>query len=92
MILKSEEQGRFKDLLWYLHEHDKALFRIEKGNDVINAYYDTDYESDNGLEMDEEGYEEYNSIVFRKVSDGSLFEYNYHDLPDAVYEGKTRII
>ena len=92
MILKPEEQGRFKTLLYYIFENRRKVYRIENKNNIIHAYYDTAYESDNDLELDEEGYEELNFIVFRKVSDGTLFEYNYHTLPEAVYDGNRRII
>ena len=92
MILKPEEQGRFKTLMYYVFDNNKKVFKIENNNTVIYAYYDTAYEGDNDLELDEEGYEELNFIVFRKVSDGTLFEYNYHTLPEAVYDGEHRII
>lgn len=82
---------RMETLLNFTHSHEDGIYRLydNKGN-YVDAYYDTDFESDNGLEEDQEGYEEYQSIVFRKVSDNSLFEVNYHLIPVKVeYEGET---
>lgn len=82
-------QDRMEILLNYTHNHVSGSYRLYDNNgNYVDAYYDTDFESDNGLEEDEEGYEEYQSIVFRRVSDNSLFEVNYHMIPVKVeYEG-----
>lgn len=84
-------QDRMEILLNFTHNHANGIYRLYDNNgNYVDAYYDTDFESDNGLEEDEEGYEEYQSIVFRKVSDNSLFEVNYHLIPVKVeYGGET---
>lgn len=92
MILKEEEQGRFKELLLYCHANPKSVYKlVTKGNSRL-AYYDTDYETDNGLEMDEPGYEEYQGIAFMSVNGEGLFEINYHNLPEEVYDDRHLVI
>lgn len=73
---------RFNTLLSSVHENENALYVLyDNNNQCVEAVYETDYESDNGLEEGEEGYEEYQCIVFKQISDGSLFEVNYHEIP-----------
>ena len=79
-------------MLTYLHEHENAVYALSFAGEKILTYYDTDFESDNGLDEDEQGYEEYHCIVFKKVSDGTLFEVTYHNFPEAVYDGHNRIV
>ena len=79
-------------MLTYLHEHENAVYALSLAGEKILAYYDTDFESDNGLDEDEQGYEEYHCIVFKKVSDGALFEITYHSLPEMVCDGNIRIV
>ena len=75
-------QERIRILLTYTHNHENGVYRLyDNQNNYVDAYYDTDFESDNGLDEDEDGYEEYQSIVFRRVSDNTLFEVNYHIIP-----------
>lgn len=92
MILNTVEQDRFKTLLLYCHAHPKSIYKLVDQGDSRLAYYDTDYETDNGLEMDEPEYEEYQGIAFMNVNDGSLFEINYHNLPESVYDEQHMII
>ncbi len=72
----------YEILLKYAHSHvnGKYTFYDSQGKSV-DAVYDTDYESDNGLELDEEGYEEYHCMAFKNISSGYLFEVNYHQIP-----------
>ena len=73
---------RFSIMLENVHLNENGLYELFDNNGrSVEAVYDTDYESDNGLDEDEEGYEEYQCIVFKRISDGSLFEINYHDIP-----------
>ena len=83
---------RFLTLLKYLHSNENAVYKLIFDESEILAYYDTDFESDNGLDEDEDGYEEYQCIAFKKVNDGTLFEVNYHNLPTEVIRGKIQII
>ena len=73
---------RFSTLLECTHNHpgSKYLLYDNEGR-YVEATYDTDFESDNGLEEDEDGYEEYQCILFKRVSDGVLVEVNFHQIP-----------
>ncbi|MCF0229739.1 MAG: hypothetical protein HUJ76_08640 [Parasporobacterium sp.] len=73
---------RFDTLLRFTHSHSNGKYTLfDNMGKSVEAVYDTDYESDNGLDEDEEGYEEYQCIAFKCISDGSLFEVNYHQIP-----------
>ena len=50
------------------------------------------YESDNGLEDDEEGYEEYNAIAFLNIETNELFEINYLNLPKTIVCGDVEVL
>ena len=75
---------KFEILLNYAHSHINGLYTFCYNKKNIEAVFDTDYESDNGLDVDEDEYEEYQCMAFKRISDGSLFEVNYHQLPDKV--------
>lgn len=75
------------------HPGSSIEMKLQDGT-VLIASLDTCYESDNDLEMDEEGYEEYFSYVFmiekvlsvskenaEKYQENTLFELNYHAIP-----------
>ena len=73
---------RFQTLLEFTHSHINGKYTLyDHEGRSVEAVYDTDYESDNGLDEDEEGYEEYQCIAFKRISDGTLFEVNYHQIP-----------
>jgi len=78
-----------------LRTHPKSLIKmkLQDGAELLVSF-DTCYESDNGLEMDEQGYEEFFCYLFkvRKIlsaskenatayQEGTFFEINYHTLP-----------
>ena len=73
---------RFETLLEHVHNNENGKYQLYDNNDrFVIAVYDTDYESDNGLDEDEEGYEEYQCIAFKRVDNGELFEVDYHRIP-----------
>ena len=82
---------RFETLLQFTHSHINGKYTLyDNEGKSVEAVYDTDYESDNGLDEDEEGYEEYHCIAFKRISDGGLFEVNYHQIPiRAVCDGEV---
>lgn len=86
------DDKRFETLLIYCHGHENAVYRLHTGDKIVLAYYDTDYESDNGLDEEDAAYEEYQCIAFRNVNTGRLFEISYHNLPDEILAGQDRII
>lgn len=82
----------FRRLLAYAHAFSNGKYTLyDNEGKSVEAVYDTDYESDNGLDEDEEeGYEEYHCIAFKRISDGGLFEVNYHQIPvKAVCDGEV---
>ena len=73
---------RFELLLQHTHTHVNGKYVLyDNTGKSVEAVYDTDYESDNGLDEDEECYEEFQCIAFKRISDGGLFEVNYHQIP-----------
>ena len=77
-----------------------------KGGTKVLAKYDTCYESDNDLDLDDPDYEDYVSIVmkiekivnlnnkdgFNWVADRDFFEFNYHNFPDEIYNSRGELI
>lgn len=86
------DNKRFETLLNYCHNHENAVYRLITAGENILAYYDTDYESDNGLDEEDAAYEEYQCIAFRNINTGRLFEISYHNLPDEILAGQVHII
>ncbi len=80
-----DDQERFSRLMAYAHAFANGKYTLyDKEGKRTEAVYYTDYESDNGLAKDEEGYEEYSCIAFKRISDGTLLEINYHRIPAKV--------
>jgi len=71
---------------------DAELKMIDETGEYITAVFDTAYESDNGLDPQEDGYEEYNAMAFCEQSTGELFELAYFNLPAEVWHNSERII
>ena len=92
-MLNPNENGTFETLFCYFDEHENDLYTLvfAAGNKII-ARFDTSYESDNELELDDPDYEEFDSIVMRNEETGKLFEFNYHNMPIEVYSEGRRII
>lgn len=73
---------RFNKLLTYIHEHENDTYTFfDFTGNSITVTYDTDYESNNGLDETDPNYEEYQSIVLKATEENTLFEINYHTLP-----------
>ena len=84
-------QEMFHRLFAYVHAFSNGKYTLyDKDGKSVEAVFDTDYESDNGLDEEEEGFEEYSCIAFKRISDGELFEVNYHQIPvKAVCDGEV---
>lgn len=73
---------RFELLLKCVHRHPTGEYELfDNTGCSVRAVYDTDYESDNGLDEDDEDYEEYQCIAFERKADGVLFEVNHYQIP-----------
>lgn len=91
MINKNEK--RFFDKLYkYVHEHINEKYDIyfdEKTNQ--KAIFETDYETDNGLEINDKRYEEYCEMLFKPSNGKGYVIINYHTLPYKVVCGNDII-
>lgn len=98
MILYEKENNGFTTLVhlldkaWYDGIVDEYSFKFVYDDKVIEAKYDTMFETDNGEELDTPEYEEYNAILFENLATHELFEINYKNLPKELYCNGERII
>ncbi len=82
--VKSKEN--FKQLLFTTYKKPKGKYKfIDASGQNIIASFVTDYETDNGLELEDPNYEEFYGIAFKNEETGSCFEVNYHNLPIAAF-------
>ena len=76
-----------------IHPHERLRMKWKDGTEIV-VVLGAAYDSENGLEEDEEGYEEYYALGFETVEIvhlgdapittfvvGGLFEINYHNFP-----------
>ncbi len=87
-----KEHNGFSKLYCYVLKHKSETYTLIYDNNTIIATFDCMYESDNGLENNEEGYDEYHAICFLNVDTNELFEINYNNLPTSIMCGENRII
>ena len=72
-MINSHETKKFDFLYNFIHEHSEGTYRITfKDGTEISAEYDTDYETDNGVDIDDSSYEEYIAIIFQNTIDKTL--------------------
>jgi hypothetical protein len=93
IMINLHEIETFEILYKFIHEHDEGKYQItfQDGTEV-SAEYDTDYETDNGLDIDDAEYEEYIAIVFKNSIDGTLFEVSCFNFPaKVIYNGEQVI-
>jgi len=81
-----------RTLIEFIECNPNKVYKLIYKDTSFLAYYDTEYDSDNGLEEDDPQYEEYYCVLFKKVNDGTLFEVNYHNIPTTVMCGDTHVI
>ena len=97
MIYEKEMNG-FSKLIdfvlehWDTHTVYDLIFRFVYEEKVIEAKYDTMFESDNGEELDSPEYDEYNAMAFENLETHELFEINYKNLPKELYCNGERIL
>lgn len=92
-MLNPHETKAFDLLYHFVHHHSGGVYQLVFQNGAeITAVYDTDYETDNGLEFEETGYEEYITILFKNISDNALVEVNCFHFPSKVFYHGEQII
>jgi len=85
-MLQLKEKGNFETLLLATHANPNAIFTfVDNSGESVKASYDTDYETDNGLDLDDPKYEEYIGIAFKNHSTGNLFEICYKNTPQTAF-------
>ncbi|MBQ6472322.1 MAG: hypothetical protein IJJ33_10085 [Victivallales bacterium] len=91
MLITQKEENTIGTLYMFLHQHPHAILSVEMGGEEsFTAVMDTAYDTDNGLEMDEEGYEEFSAIVLERQDNGEFVELTYHHFPKVIQvEGKV---
>jgi len=81
MIFDSEKET-FGRLYAFTSTNPDAVLTVTTDNGVVfNATVDTDYETDNGLEMTAPGYEEFHAMLLKRIDTGELLEITYHNFP-----------
>lgn len=81
MINRNEKQF-FDKLYKFVHEHVTEIYDIyfdEVTNQKVT--FETDYETDNGLEINDKRYEEYCEMLFKPSNGEGYVIINYHTLP-----------
>ncbi|MBR6366042.1 MAG: hypothetical protein IKS10_08125 [Lachnospiraceae bacterium] len=92
-MINPRETESFDSFYNFVHKHPDGIYHIIFQNgEEISAEYDTDYETDNGLSLDEAGYEEYIAIVFKRTDDNTLFEVSCFNFPIKVLYNMARVI
>ena len=78
-----ESQERFDLLYKTVNANPKAKYKLCFNTEDIDAIFDTAYETDNSLEIDDPDYEELWALLF--ISSERAIELTYHSLPEHVY-------
>ena len=92
MWLNEKEEDTYGPFSKYIDEHENETFRfIYADGAELLVKFETEYESDNGLALHEEDYEEYWETAFKIIDvikdDKNIFEIgkyvlvNYHTVP-----------
>jgi hypothetical protein len=84
MFASKNEERMIKSLIQRNKENptEELTFLLENGSEVsgeVNSFYETD----NGLEMEEEGYLEFYACAV-KMKDGTFKEFGGNNLPKAI--------
>lgn len=93
MWLNKNEEARFGPFAKFVHENEDSdfLFECTDGAQIIARLYLYEFESDNGLDLNDSGYEEYWEMAFEikeiikddtnVYSVGGKILINYHNIP-----------
>lgn len=96
MFFSDEDRKNMGKLFKMLEENNGSRYILSfSSGDIVEAEVDTFYETDNGLELNDPDYEEYNACAMRIVSvivdksktlvQGKLIEINYHNYPQEIH-------
>ena len=81
-MFSEKEQNTIGKLYRFLKNNPNAILQVEfDGQAVFQAIKDTSYETDNGLEPDEEGYEEFYAILLQRTDNNEAVELTYKHFP-----------
>ena len=93
MFFSEKEEKIMKNLLEHIHQNPNERYILEwLDGTIVEAFVDTCYETDNGLDEEDDAFEEYfacammiQSIVScskqTSLAEGQLLEINYHNYP-----------
>ena len=87
-----KENNGFSEVYRYISKHSNKTYLFIYDSKSITATFDCMYETDNGLEEDEAGYEEYHAIGFLNLETNELFELNYNNMPTSIMCGDEKVL
>ena len=81
-MFTEKEQNTVGKLYRFLKVNPTAILDVEfEGLPIFKAIKDTSYETDNGLNIDEEGYEEFYAILLQRLDNKEFVELTYLHFP-----------
>ena len=90
MLITPKEENTIGTLYLFLHQHPHTILSVKMEAESFTAVMDSAYDTDNGLELDEEGYEEFSAILLERQDNGALVELTYHHFPQTIQaDGKV---
>ena len=104
MYYSSEDKNIMRGLFIAVDKFPNEIYTLEfSDGTIIRAKIDTLFETDNGIELGEDGYEEYNACAMRVIEivvlgkdhhfeEGKLTEINYHNYPLSIKTSSGEII
>ena len=103
MYFSDTEKQIMGNLFKSINENESELYTLSFSNgDIFAAKADTCYETDNGLDENEKGVEEFHACAFRIVEifvnksgsleKGKLIEISYHNYPQEIKNSQGCII
>ncbi len=88
--------------MYLLNRSNQEYVMHLNNGDIVKAKVDTCFDTDNGLDIDEEGYEEYYACAIEileiledntgTLKVGMLMEINYHNWPKKIIDEKGNIV